>query len=55
MVTSNGLPQCLPKGTNLRVHSSQDLGWVAQELNDRPRKRTSVKKSIELIGHLLLR
>src|SRR3954454_24125361 len=37
-----------PKGTDLSVHSAQDLDWVAQELNDRPRKRLAFKKPIEL-------
>jgi IS30 family transposase len=49
------LRQCFPKGTDLSVHSSQDLDWVAQELNDRPRKRLAFKKPIEMIGELLLR
>ena len=44
-----------PKGTDLGVHSSHDLDWVAQELNDQPRKRLAFKKLIELIGDLLLR
>ncbi len=52
----NGLlRQYFPKGTDLSVHSSDDLDWVAQELNDRPRKRLAFKKPIELIGDLLLR
>ena len=51
----NGLlRQYFPKGTDLSVHSSEDLDWVAQELNDRPRKRLAFKKPIELIGDLLL-
>jgi hypothetical protein len=37
------------------VHSAEDLDWVAQELNDRPRKRPAFNKPIELIGDLLLR
>ena len=37
------------------VHSSEDLDWVAQELNDRPRKRLAFKKPIEMIGDLLSR
>jgi len=46
----NGLlRQYFPKGTDLGVH------WVAQELNDRPRKRLAFKKPIELIGDLPLR
>jgi len=52
---SNGLlRQYFPKGTDLSVHSEADLDWVAQELNDRPRKRLAFKKPIELIGDLLL-
>jgi hypothetical protein len=52
---SNGLlRQYFPKGTDLGVHSSEDLDWVAQELNDRPRKRLAFKNPIELIGDLLL-
>jgi IS30 family transposase len=38
-----------PKGTDLGVHSAADLDWVAQELNDRPRKRLEFRKPIELI------
>jgi IS30 family transposase len=53
--TNGMLRQYFPKGTDLGVHSSDDLEWVAQELNDRPRKRLAFKKPIELIGDLLLR
>jgi len=52
----NGLlRQYFPKGSDLSVHNAEDLDWVAQELNDRPRKRLAFKKPIELIGDLLLR
>ncbi|MEC5193435.1 hypothetical protein RCH17_003743, partial [Arthrobacter sp. MP_M7] len=52
---SNGLlRQYFPKGTDLSIHSAEDLDWVAQELNDRPRKRLEFKKPIELIEGLLL-
>jgi IS30 family transposase len=51
----NGLlRQYFPKGTDLSVHSAEDLDWVAQELNDRPRKRLGFRKPIEQIGELLL-
>jgi len=53
--TNGLLRQYFPKGTDLGVHSSEDLDWVAQELNDRPRKRLAFMKPIELIGDLLLR
>jgi transposase, IS30 family len=48
------LRQYFPKGTDLGVHSAADLDWVAQELNDRPRKRLEFRKPIELIEDLLL-
>jgi len=53
--TNGLLRQYFPKGTDLSVHSSEDLDWVAQELNDRPRKRLGFRKPIEEIGDLLLR
>ena len=53
--TEHVLGEYLPKGTDLAVCSSEDLDRVAQELNDRPRKRLAFKKPIELIGDLLLR
>ena len=52
--TNGLLRQYFPKGTDLGAHSSDDLEWVAQELNDRPRKRLAFKKPSELIGDLLL-
>jgi transposase, IS30 family len=42
-----------PKGTDLSIHSAQDLDWVA-ELNDRPRKRLRFRKAGEQIADLLL-
>ena len=53
--TNGVLRQYFPKGTDLSVHSAADLDWVAQELNDRPRKRLAFQKPIELIGDVLLR
>jgi len=53
--TNGLLRQYFPKGTDLSAHSAADLDWVANELNDRPRKRLGFKKPIELIGDLVLR
>ena len=52
--TNGLLRQYFPKGTDLSIHSAEDLDWVAAELNDRPRKRLEFRKPIELIGSLLL-
>ena len=53
--TNGLLRQYFPKGTDLSVHSAEHLDWVADELNDRPRKRLGFYKPIERIGDLLLR
>ena len=53
--TNGLLRQYFPKGTDLRVHSAEYLDFVADEMNDRPRKRLQFQKPIELIGPLLLR
>jgi transposase, IS30 family len=53
--TNGLLRQYFPKGSDLSVHTTADLDWVAQELNDRPRKRLGFHKPIEEIGELLLR
>lgn len=54
-----GLPgllrQYFPKGTDLSVHSSADLAYVAHLINDRPRKRLDYAKPQELKTGLLLR
>jgi len=53
--TNGLLRQYFPRGTDLNVHSAEDLARVAAELNDRPRKRLGFRKPIELIGPLMLR
>lgn len=53
--TNGLLRQYLPKGTDLSVHTEADLDTIADELNDRPRKRLQFTKPIEAIGPLLLR
>jgi IS30 family transposase len=53
--TNGLLRQYFPKGTDLSIHSPQDLAWVEQELNDRPRKRLDYARPSEVIQDLLLR
>jgi IS30 family transposase len=53
--TNGLLRQYFPKGTDLSVHTAADLNAVADELNDRPRKRLGFRKPIEQIGPLMLR
>ncbi|MFD1847303.1 hypothetical protein [Arthrobacter flavus] len=38
----------------MSIHSEADLDWVAEELNDPPRRRLEFRKPIELIEGLLL-
>ena len=53
---SNGLlRQYFPKGTDFSVHTEADLDRVADELNDRPRKRLGFHKPTERSTDLLLR
>ena len=53
--TNGLLRQYFPKGTDLSVHSKEDLAWVQDQFNDRPRKRLQYAKPSELINDLLLR
>jgi IS30 family transposase len=53
--TNGLLRQYFPKGTDLSVHSAEDLAWVEHELNDRPRKRLDYARPSEVINDLLLR
>jgi IS30 family transposase len=53
--TNGLLRQYFPKGTDLSVHSAEDLAWVQDQFNDRPRKRLEYAKPSELINDLLLR
>jgi IS30 family transposase len=53
--TNGLLRQYMPKGTDLSIHSTADLAWIEQEMNDRPRKRLGYARPSELINELLLR
>lgn len=53
--TNGLLRQYFPKGTDLSIHTPADLRFVADELNDRPRKRLAFATPLEEIGPLLLR
>ena len=52
--TNGLLRQYFPIGSDLSIHSEEDLDRVAAELNDRPRKRLAFEKPIEAIEKLLL-
>jgi transposase, IS30 family len=52
--TNGLLRQYFPKGTDLSVHSAEDLLFVEEQMNDRPRKRLDFLKPQELMTQLLL-
>jgi IS30 family transposase len=52
---TNGLiREYLPKGTDLSVHTAADLATIADELNDRPRKRHGYHTPREMFATLLI-
>ena len=52
--TNGLLREYLPKSTDLSTHSRHDLEQIAQELNDRPRKRLGYLTPNEVFAKLLL-
>jgi IS30 family transposase len=52
--TNGLLRQCFPKGTDFATVTEADLDAVADELNDRPRKRSAFANPTEQRSQLLL-
>jgi len=52
--TNGLLREYLPKGTDLSQYSRADLDRIAEELNDRPRKRLGYHTPSEVLAKLLL-
>lgn len=51
--TNRLLREYFPKGTDLSLHSAKDLQHVADELNNRPRKRLQFRTPAEVLATLI--
>jgi IS30 family transposase len=51
--TNGLLREYMPKGTDLSIHSREDLNRIAAELNDRPRKRLGFLTPNEVLANLI--
>ena len=51
--TNGLLRQYMPKGTDLSVHSAEDLARIARSLNNRPREILGFMKPLEKLAELL--
>ncbi|MDR7152753.1 IS30 family transposase [Hydrogenophaga palleronii] len=46
--------QYLPKGTDLSIHSQEQLDGIADQINNRPRKGLGVRSPLAVYRELLL-